>query len=122
MDASTARIRLEAMTAWESEPTLDTDELDALVEMARRADSDGFAPSDEDWTPTYDLASAAAEGWRWKAAKAASKFDVSTDGQSVSRSQVKRHCDEMAMTYQRKVVQQVPVYGTLTTPYTREAV
>lgn len=114
MDVATARIRLGAMTAWETEPTLSSDELDALVAMARRADAAGLAPSDVDWTPTYDLNSAAAEGWRWKAAKATTKFDVSTDGQSLSRSQVKQHCDEMAMSYQRRVVQHVPLYSALT--------
>jgi hypothetical protein len=119
MDAATARVRLAAMTAWDSEPTLSSPELDMLVELAQRADSDGLAPSDADWTPTYDLNAAAREGWLWKAARAASKFDVTTDGQSVSRSQMKDHCDEMAEMYRKRIMQQVPVYGTLTTPYTR---
>lgn len=174
MDAATARTRLATMTAWESEPTLTSAELDDLVVMARRADAGGLAPVDyavwiagtvyalgaeriptarnghyyavttagtsgateptwpttsgatvtdgtvvwteqgAAWAGVYDLNSAASEGWRWKAAKAASKFDVSTDGQSLSRSQVIAHCQEMAMNYQRRVVQHIPVYGTLT--------
>lgn len=119
MTPETAQARIEVMTAWDSEPTLSSTEVSMLLELAQRADVDGFAPSHDDWTPTYDLNAAAAEGWRWKAAKVAGKFDVSTDGQAVSRSQMVAHCQQMADQYRRKIVQQIPVYGTLTTPYTR---
>jgi hypothetical protein len=119
MDATVARVRIGAMTAWDSEPTLTSEELDTLVELAQRADADGRAPWDADWSGTYDLNAAAAEGWRWKAARAASKFDVTTDGQTVIRSQIIDHCQEMAEMYRKKIVAHVPVYGTLTTHYTR---
>lgn len=55
------------------------------------------------WVPTWDLNTAAAEGWRRKAAKVAGAFDFSTDGQSFSRSRMHAHCLEMARMYATSV-------------------
>lgn len=65
----------------------------------------GLAP----WSPTWDLNAAAAEGWRWKAAKVSARYDFDGDGQRFSRSQLLKHCLAMAGEYARKVVQSVPV-------------
>ncbi len=52
---------------------------------------------------SYDLDAAAAEIWRRKAAHyAPSSFDFSTDNHSVSRSQVYKHCLEMASFFEGK--------------------
>jgi hypothetical protein len=60
------------------------------------------------WEPTYDLNSAAAEGWRWKAAIVAGQFDYSINAgpsqQSFQRSSKHAHCIAMAQAYQAKVV------------------
>jgi hypothetical protein len=48
---------------------------------------------------SYDLDAAAAEVWRRKASHYANAFDFSTDNHSVSRSQVYKHCLEMAEYY-----------------------
>lgn len=54
------------------------------------------------WVPTWDLNAAAAEGWRWKAAKVANQFQFSADGQSFQRQQVYDHCLTMVQEYANK--------------------
>jgi hypothetical protein len=60
------------------------------------------------WEPTYDLNSAAAEGWRWKAAIVAGQFDFSINAgpsqQSFARSAKHAHCLAMMQAYQAKVL------------------
>ena len=51
---------------------------------------------------SYDLEAAAAEVWRRKASHYANSFDFSTDNHSISRSQVYKHCLEMAEYYESK--------------------
>lgn len=99
MDAAQAETRLRAMTAADSDPVLTEDELDQLVLLARRADTDGLSISDADWTETYDLNAAAAEGWRWKAGKAASDVTFRSDGQGFDLSDLIKHCRAMAKDY-----------------------
>lgn len=55
------------------------------------------------WTPTWDLAAAAVEGWEQKAALAAGRFEFTTDGQSFLRQQVVEHCHAQADRYRRKM-------------------
>jgi hypothetical protein len=63
---------------------------------------------------SYDLDAAAAEVWRRKASHyAPTSFDFSTDNHSVSRSQVYKHCLEMAEYYRDMsgdAVQSVQMY------------
>lgn len=52
---------------------------------------------------SYDLDAAAAEIWRRKTAHyAPTSFDFSTDNHSISRSQVYKHCVEMAALFEGK--------------------
>ena len=56
---------------------------------------------------------AAAEVWRQKASHHSGAFDFSTDNHSVTRSQVYKHCLEMAQYYQSQSgdsVVSVPMY------------
>lgn len=112
MDEPTARDHLAAMVAAESEPALDDDELDMLVDLARRADSDGRAPDDDDWSPTWDLNAAAAEGWRRKAAKVAGEFGFAADGQTFQRHQAHAMCLAMEERYRRRVAGSVTTTST----------
>lgn len=54
------------------------------------------------WHPTWNLAAAAAEGWLWKAGKAAGQYQFATDGQSFSRQQIAASCREQAQLYRRR--------------------
>ncbi len=54
------------------------------------------------WQPTYDLNSAAAEGWRIKAGELAVRTDFSSDGQSFSLSQAYKAAIDMAAMYAKR--------------------
>lgn len=54
------------------------------------------------WSPTFDLAAAAAEGWRMKAGLVSDRFRFGDDGDSYDRNQVFEHCARMAELYDRK--------------------
>lgn len=105
MTEQEARAALEAMVAHDQEPALTSAEVDRLLAGARRADAAGLGPHEDGWTPTYDLNSAAAQGWRIKAGKVAGRYAISTDGQTMSRNQVIEHCLAMAAEYRKRVQQ-----------------
>ncbi len=99
MDELTARALLEKMVAADAVPTLDADEVQQLLTRAQRTDSAGLAPSDSNWTPTWDLNAAAAEGWRWKAGKVAGAYTFGDSGSTFNRSDMVKACMAMAKTY-----------------------
>lgn len=99
MTEAQARARLERMVAVSDVPELTATEVDDLVSLARRADRWGRGTSDEGWEPTYNLATAAAEGWRWKAGRVAGNYSFGADGGNFSRSEVYQHCLQMASHY-----------------------
>jgi len=86
------------------EPTLTVAQVETIVDRCARVDAAGNTPDDADWTPTHDLNAATALAWERKAALiAASKFDVTVDGQTLSRSQVYEHCMAEAKRYRNRV-------------------
>ena len=109
MTIDEARALLSVRVAANTEPALDAVAIEALLAGARRADSAGFAPSDAAWTPTWDLNAAAAEGWRWKAARAVGNVDVTAEGLSLSRSQLVAQCERQAEFWRRRIVSVVPL-------------
>lgn len=116
MTAEEALARLQRMVAYDQAPTLSDDEVTDLLSLSQLVDSDGLAPSDADWTPTYDLNRGAAEGWRWKAAKVAGLHDYATGGPgglTVNRSQMHKSCLEQAKAYARRTVTSVACPGQL---------
>jgi hypothetical protein len=102
---ATAWVMLECQAT--TEPCLTTEEVQHLVNRARRADADGNPPSDAAWDPSWDLNWAAWRGWRMKASKAVLMVDVTGDGTTVSKSQVYSHCMAQANDYARGVTQVV---------------
>ncbi len=99
MPGLTAKQRLERMTASASEPALSSDEVDDLLAQFQKTDADGVNPGEDDYEPTYNLRAAAAEGWRWKAAKATELVSADLDGDRMSSNQVFEHCQEMIKHY-----------------------
>ncbi len=110
MAASAADItRLRRMVA---EPTTTNGYTDTVLSEAIArypvVDAAGESPTDEDgnanseWTPTYDLNSAAAEVWMEKAAALASAYDFTADGGSFSRSQMIKQAQGMAAYYRAR--------------------
>jgi len=114
MEAVSALARLRSMTASSTDPVLTEEELDLLLEGCRLEDSEGVAPGGTDWIGTYDLSRAAAEGWRWKAGKAASRYQFASEGVgSFNRNQVVEACERMAKMYAGKVISSVSVVSPL---------
>lgn len=97
--ADTPLDKLKRMTAWEAKPRLSQDELESLLERFAVADSDGYAPTDEEWVPTYMLRSAAREGWVMKMGKASELISSDLDGDRMSADQIFRNCERMVRKY-----------------------
>jgi hypothetical protein len=62
--------------------------VEQIVHRCARIDADGYLPSAAEWTETYDVYAATATVFEVKAARVANRFDFSTDGQQLSRSQM----------------------------------
>ena len=92
--------KLKLLTAWDVEPALTEDELGDTLAAFALEDANGLAPINEEWTPTYDLNSAAAQAWLIKSARAAAMVDEPTAG--VVTSKVFDNCRAMARMYAAK--------------------
>jgi hypothetical protein len=92
--------QLKLITDWSTSPALTEDELGDLLAGAALEDAAGLAPLNEEWTPTYDINSAAAAAWLIKAARAAATTDEPTAG--VVTSRVFENCRAMARIYSAK--------------------
>ena len=103
MDSGAARASLTFMLAADSPPVVSPAALDLLMQGAARQDLYGRYPSDLAWLATFDLHSAAAEGWRWKAAALTASTDLSSDGVSVHRSQAYDHAMAMVEMHRRRI-------------------
>lgn len=68
------------------------------------------------WQPTYNLNSAAAEGWRWKAGRTADRISFGTQGDNYNAEQMHQHCVDMAKYYEGRVFQSVKVTSARTKP------
>ena len=109
MDAIQAQTQLASMLGAGAAPVLTPDELVTLLALAARADRFGRYPTDTAWENTYSLYAAAAEGWRWKAAKVAGDFDFMADRDKYDRSQVHAHCLAMSAEFANREAGQVTV-------------
>jgi len=76
-------------------------EIDELLAASSVADSEENAPESEEWSPTYDIAAAAAGGWMIKAARAANTTETDPDSLNVT-SRIFENCIRMAGIYSRK--------------------
>ena len=90
------------MTAWESEPTMTEDELNATLAAFARVDPGGLAPVNTDWEPTYDLNAAAAQAWLIKAARASTLTEIAPAGSGIVTSKIFDNCRTMARLYGAK--------------------
>jgi hypothetical protein len=68
------------------------------------------------WFPTYDLNAAAAEGWRWKAARTSDAVTFGTQGDNYNAEQLHTHCLDMARYYEGRVVRTIKVVSQRTLP------
>jgi len=92
-------LRLRRMTAEAGSATYTDGDLVAAIEHYPVADADGYLPAADAWTPTYDLAQAAAEIWDEKAASVAANFAFDADGASFQKQQQHEHYLQQARRY-----------------------
>lgn len=72
-------------------PEVPQSAVEQIVHRCARADSTGLLPDADLWEPTFDVYAATATVFEVKAAKVANRFDFSTDGQQLNRSQMAAH-------------------------------
>jgi hypothetical protein len=99
MDETSARARIEMLTAATELPVLTATDLNVLVDLARDPDASGREPSDAAWEPTWDITRAVYWGWRTKAGRVAGHWSFSADGQSIDKAAVLANIERMVMQY-----------------------
>lgn len=92
-----AKAMIARKTSANTAPVLTDADLDQLVLFAHRPGGG------------YNTNRAAAEGWRWKAARAAGGFTFTADGVQVDKSMIMDHCLRMVDYYTRSGVRSVVV-------------
>jgi hypothetical protein len=103
ISAADAVARVKLQSSFDTFPEVDGAVVEAIVVESARPDAEGHVAGDEDWTPTYDLNAATAAVFELKAATAANRYDTSTDGQALSRSQLVAQLRMMAKLYRDRV-------------------
>lgn len=109
MTESEARALLKLMTSASTEPKLTDDEINLILSTAKLSDTEGRAPSDAEWEPTWDLNRAAARGWDIKAGRASDHHAVTINGRVFSAQQVYEHCEEQARKYRKRIAGTIAV-------------
>lgn len=100
MSASAVNIAdLRDMVAEPDATTYSDTTLARIIETFPLIDADGYEPTDDDWTATYDLNAAAANVWSRKASALASLYDFAADGGSYKRSQAYQNAKSEARRY-----------------------
>jgi hypothetical protein len=108
-----ARDRLAMIVQAKANPTLDPLELDYCLTLARVCDPHGNPPADPEWCGAWNFNLAAREAWELKAGKAANYHDVTIDGRTFAAGQVKKHCEEQAERYRRRLAGTIPSHAEL---------
>jgi hypothetical protein len=77
-------------------PEISQAAVEQIVHRCARIDHEGRLPTDPMWDDTFDVYAATATVFEVKAARVANRFDFSTDGQQLNRSQMAAHFMAMA--------------------------
>lgn len=102
MNRSASLTRLKHMCAWDTDPVLTDEDMQALLNASRRLDSSGRNWDTDGWIPTFDLYWAAAEAWAWKAGASADRYKILADNSELNRQQVHQHCVNMFQLYAKR--------------------
>ena len=108
MTEAEALTKLKLMVLNTEDPALSDAQVADCLTYARRPDEDDYDYADAEWTPTWDLDAAAAEGWRRKAGIAAARFNFAEDSQRFDRAQIYAHCIQQASEYARRAMGSIP--------------
>ena len=94
--------KLKLLTAWETEPVLSEIEVEDILNASSIADEEGNEPENDNWTPTYDINKAAADGWLIKAARASAMTEIDPPESGIVTSQIFDNCRKMVAIYAAK--------------------
>ena len=109
MDLATAVVLVKAYAATDNEPSLDDGEVMIILSQAKRPMSDGTLVNATSYVENYDANYAIRMAWEMKAAKAAGKYTFLAGGNQFIRSDMIRHCTEMADRWRRNVFVSAPI-------------
>lgn len=102
MTEAECRARIVLFADGETEPALQSPDLDVLVTMCRTVDKFGLVFGDDNWTETYNYYYGVAQAWLLKAGRLANRYLFMTGGQMLSRQQYYDHCMKMYHKYAMK--------------------
>jgi len=94
--------RVKRLAAWDKEPTITEDDLEAVIEQYQVIDANGVLPTEDDYEPTYNINLAIAECWDIKAGRATELISTDLDGDRMSADQIYEHCVQMAKKYRKR--------------------
>lgn len=101
--------KLKKLAAWDTEPELTETEVEELLDTAAVADEEGNSPSNDDWTPTYDLNKAAADAWLIKAGRASALTEIDPPGSGIVTSKVFENCIAMSRSFAARRSATLPI-------------
>lgn len=102
MTEAEVRARITSFASADTEPVLTSADLDVLVSIAKVSDQFGMWPSDDGWSPTYDVWYAVAQAWLLKSSRLAPRYLFMSGGKMLSRNQYYEHCVQQYRTYLQK--------------------
>jgi len=113
---------ISLLTQAETEPKLVIEELKLLVKRAKRVDDQRRVPTDNLWTPTWNIAASVALGWEMKAGKVATGYDFQSADQKFSRSQMYQQLMKVAAGWRKRAGESMRIKGDLAQGVTLPAV
>jgi hypothetical protein len=102
MTEAEARARIILFAAAAEEPVLDSANVDVLLSMAKRVDENGIEPGAANWTPTWSVNYAVAQGWLAKSGRLSGHYLFMSGGKMFARQQMYDHCMKLYMKYATK--------------------
>ena len=112
MNKATAFTLIKAYAATDNEPTLDDGEIEIILSQCKRPDGAGLGVTESGYVDNYDANTGIRMAWEMKAGKAAGKYTFLAGGNQFIRSDMIRHCTEMADRWRRSQFVAAPVGST----------
>jgi hypothetical protein len=109
MDKAQAKILIQAFAATGNAPELDDGEIDIILSQSKRPMSDGTLVNGTDYVDNYDANYGIMMAWEMKAGKAAGLYTFLAGGNQMIRSDMIRHCQQMADRWRRGIFHCVPI-------------
>lgn len=83
-------------------PAVDSSKVVEILEVCKMPDDDGLIITDDLWEESYDLNQACALVWEYRMGLCFNHFDVGAGPNKQSRSQLIKHCKQMAQIYRSR--------------------